>query len=80
MSASSSGADSSRLPPVAAALAVAHAGLIWWLSSSSLEGVGVEPTVPVRHAGPWAGGRDPILEKGLELAEKAKRPVKRGPI
>ena len=40
MSASSSGADSSRLPPVAAALAVAHAGLIWWLSSSSLEGVG----------------------------------------
>jgi carboxyl-terminal processing protease len=31
---------------------------------SSLEGVGVEPTVPVPHAGPWAGGRDPILEKG----------------
>lgn len=39
MSASSSGAEASRLPPVAAALAVAHAGLIWWLSSNSLEGV-----------------------------------------
>jgi carboxyl-terminal processing protease len=44
---------------------------------SSLEGVGVEPTVPVPHAGPWAGGRDPILEKGLELAEKAGRRTRR---
>jgi carboxyl-terminal processing protease len=47
---------------------------------SSLEGVGVEPTVAVRRSGPWAVGRDPILEKGLELAAKAKRAVKRGPI
>ena len=39
MSASSSGADSPRMPLIAGALAVAHAGLIWWLSSQSLKGV-----------------------------------------
>jgi carboxyl-terminal processing protease len=38
---------------------------------SSLEGVGVEPTVAVAHAGAYAAGRDPILEKGLELARAA---------
>jgi carboxyl-terminal processing protease len=49
---------------------------------SSLEGVGVEPTVPVRRSGPYASGKDPILERGLELAAKAttKRGTKRGPI
>jgi C-terminal processing protease CtpA/Prc len=45
---------------------------------SSLEGVGVEPTVPVPHAGPWAGGRDPILEKGLELARAAVKRARVG--
>jgi C-terminal processing protease CtpA/Prc len=47
---------------------------------SSLEGVGVEPTVEVAHAGAYARGRDPILEKGLELARAAvKRPRIAGP-
>jgi carboxyl-terminal processing protease len=46
---------------------------------SLLEGVGVEPTIEVAHAGPFAAGRDPILEKGIEVAldaaKKRRRPI-----
>jgi C-terminal processing protease CtpA/Prc len=46
---------------------------------SSLEGVGVAPTVAVPHAGPYAAGRDPIFEKGVELALAAAQ-RRKGPI
>ena len=47
---------------------------------SSLEGVGVEPTLAVRQAGAYAGGRDPILEKGIEVAlDSARKAGRHGP-
>lgn len=39
---------------------------------SSLEGVGVEPSDFVAHVAPFSNGVDPILEKGLALAAKAR--------
>lgn len=47
---------------------------------STLEGVGVEPTTPVAHAGAFAAGRDPILDRGIEaaLAELRKK-TRHGP-
>ena len=48
---------------------------------SSLEGVGVEPTEAVERAGPFASGRDPLLERALlRLGEKlAGTARRRGP-
>jgi carboxyl-terminal processing protease len=43
----------------------------------SLEGVGVAPTHPAAHPGPFARGFDPILEKGLDLAAASARPARR---
>jgi carboxyl-terminal processing protease len=46
---------------------------------STLEGVGVEPTIPVAHAGAFAAGRDAILAKGLEVAaaevKRRRKPI-----
>lgn len=42
-----------------------------------LEGRGMEPDFPVDNAVPWAQGRDPVLEKGLEVAEDLARALAR---
>ncbi len=48
---------------------------------SSLEGVGVNPTVPVQRAGAFAAGGDPILRRGVALmaAAAAAQVSRRGP-
>jgi carboxyl-terminal processing protease len=49
------------------------------VNGRKLEGVGVKPDVEVKDELPYAGGKDPQLEKALDLASRSVGSGKRGP-